>query len=229
MPLYEMWDGLGATRWLLEPVANVSKLLLALPAGEAHCQRIISALGYMVSPRDSVCVRGRCSLAWPPADAPEEPMLHRSLAESGERQRKADRLTAGQGSWSLLATDGGALAQACAGGESQSSPVWRSPPCLPQVLAGHAFPALLARRAIRWLPRRRKRGHVWRWPAHPGAGGNGGCGGRSMGMADPQADEGCCIRPPSDRPRRRGGRKPKGKMVEAKRPWHRDHVHEGRA
>jgi hypothetical protein len=50
MSLHQMWHTLGAGRWLLEPVAKLFKLLLALPAGEAHCERIIGALRKMVSP-----------------------------------------------------------------------------------------------------------------------------------------------------------------------------------
>jgi hypothetical protein len=50
LPLYEMWTELAAERWMLEPVSKVFKLLLALPAGEAHCERVIGALRKMVSP-----------------------------------------------------------------------------------------------------------------------------------------------------------------------------------
>jgi hypothetical protein len=45
-----MWDGLAAARWLLRPMSKGFKPLLALPAGEAHCERVICALRKMVSP-----------------------------------------------------------------------------------------------------------------------------------------------------------------------------------
>ena len=50
LPLAQMWDELADARLMLRTIARLFKRVLALPASEAHCERVIAALRKMVCP-----------------------------------------------------------------------------------------------------------------------------------------------------------------------------------
>ena len=50
LPPARLWDELANARCMLGTIARLFKRVLALPASEAHCERVIGALRKMVCP-----------------------------------------------------------------------------------------------------------------------------------------------------------------------------------